>query len=62
MKATLTFKNPTQAREFTKAWGRETLTGNITGSSKPDGTVDVTVYDVNDERKAFIDNYIKGVK
>ena len=39
-------------------WGRKTLTGHDMTSIKSDGSVDVTVYDVSEEKQIFIEDFI----
>ena len=57
MKATLTFATRKHAEAFARAWGRATKTGHIIGAGMEN--VKVTVHDVTDETKKFIDDYIK---
>ncbi len=52
MKATLKFQTSEQAQTFAIAWSRATSNGHILGST------DVTVYNVDEDAKAFIENYI----
>jgi len=54
--ATLTFKTNTQANSFAIAWTRKTFTGSIVGSGTEN--VSVTVYDVDDSKKNWIDAYV----
>jgi len=58
MKATLNFRDIQTANLFTIMWGRKTLTGHDMTSIKSDGSVDVTVYDVSEEKKIFIEDFI----
>jgi len=58
MKATLTFKDIKSAKEFVIKWGSATLTGHCMSAVKENGSVDVTVYDVDAQKKQFIENYI----
>lgn len=58
MKATLTFPSRDMAKKFASEWAHYTLTGNDMSATKDDGSVDVTVYDVTNERKKWIDSYI----
>lgn len=57
-KATLTFPNQDMAKTFCTAWACKTLTGCDMSSKKEDGSFDVTVYDVDEEKKGFIEGYI----
>jgi len=50
--ATLIFQTYDQAKEFSIAWGRETLDGYIHGNKE------VIVYNIDKKRKKFIANYI----
>ena len=59
---TINFKNNEQAQEFAKQWGRATLTGNDQSAIKADGSRDVTVYDVCEDKKEWINNYINPVE
>ena len=52
MKATLKFQNNKQATEFAMAWSRATTGGHTLGDT------DVTVYNVDETGKQFIENYI----
>jgi len=52
MKATLTFQTNEQAILFGLAWSRATSNGHTLGDT------DITVYNVDDKGKAFIENYI----
>lgn len=56
MKATLTFPERWQAEAFAKNWSRQTLTGHTIGA----GTVNVqvTVDNVTEESKKWIDEYV----
>jgi len=56
MKATLTFKTREQAEIFATKWARYTKEGHVIGAGTEN--VQVIVYDVDDDRKKFIDNYI----
>ncbi len=59
MKATLTFKDRPQAESFAKAWSRHSLRGHtiVAGTEN----VEVTVYDVTENDKAWIDSYVSTV-
>ena len=52
MKATLKFQNNQQATEFAMAWSRATSGGHTLGDT------DVTVYNIDDNGKAFIESYV----
>jgi hypothetical protein len=52
MKATLRFQNNKQATEFSMAWSRFTSGGHTLGDTE------VTVYNVDESGKKFINNYI----
>lgn len=52
MKATLKFQNNQQATEFAMAWSRATSGGHTLGDT------DVTVYNIDDSGKAFIESYV----
>ena len=60
MKATLTFTTRENAEAFARAWGRSTKTGHVIGAGMEN--VKVTIYDVTDENKKFIDEYIKTLE
>lgn len=63
MKAlTINFKTNDLAQEFAKAWGRKTLTGNDQSKVKEDGSRDVTVYDVCEEKQKWINEYLNPVE
>ena len=52
MKATLKFQTSEQAQTFATAWSRATSNGHTVGNT------DVTVYNVDEDAKSFIENYI----
>ena len=56
MKATLTFPTRQQAEDFAKEWSRKTLTGHTISAGMKD--VQVTVWDVTDLLKNWIEDYI----
>lgn len=60
-KATLTFPNQQMAKSFCSAWACKTLTGHDMSSKKEDGSFKVTVYDVDETKKAFIESYISNL-
>jgi hypothetical protein len=60
-KATLTFPSQNIAKSFTTAWACKTLTGHDISAKKSDGSFDVTVYDLDDSKIAWIDSYVKEV-
>jgi len=55
MKATLNFQNNKQAVEFSLAWSRATSGGHTLGDT------DVTVYNIDEKGKAFIDSYVNNL-
>ena len=59
--ATLSFPNHEMAKAFTSAWACKTLTGHDVSAKKDDGSFDVKVYEVDEEKKAFIENYVAGL-
>lgn len=61
MEATLTFPGREMAKEFTSFWAHKTLTGHTISATKENGSVEVTVYDVNKEKKNLIENYISSI-
>jgi hypothetical protein len=58
-KATLTFPQRSQAEGFAIAWSRYSKTGHIVGSGMQN--VSVTVFDVTDSHKEWIDNYVSKI-
>ena len=58
-RADLTFPTRAMALDFVKRWSRYTLTGHSIASTSSDGSVDVRVYDIDSDKKAFIDAYIE---
>ncbi len=52
MKATLKFQTNKQATLFAMAWSRATSNGHTLGDT------DITVYNVDDKGKKFIEDYI----
>lgn len=61
LKATLNFPDQQSAKAFTSAWACHTLTGHDMSAVKNDGSVSVTVYNVDNDRKYWIDNYIADI-
>lgn len=58
MEATLTFENREDAEAFAKSWSRKSLTGHtITAGLK---NVQVTVWNVTDELRQWIDDYVNN--
>ena len=58
MKATLSFNDIDTAKQFASYWACNTLTGHDMSAVKPDGSVNVIVYNVTDEKKQLIDRFI----
>ena len=56
MKATLKFRYRDHAESFANAWARHTLRGHIVGSGLEN--VEVTVFDIDESDKNWIDNYV----
>ena len=61
MDALLTFNSRALALQFTKHWSRATLTGHTMSATGDDGITTVTVYNVTDDSKALINNFINEV-
>ncbi len=59
MKATITFPTRLQAENFATKWTRFTKEGNILGSGIEN--VKVTVFNVDENGKNFIENYINNL-
>jgi 3'-phosphoadenosine 5'-phosphosulfate sulfotransferase (PAPS reductase)/FAD synthetase len=59
MKATLKFPTREQAEKFAIDWGRYSSTGHIVGAGQKD--VDVTIFDVKEKDKVWIDGYVGGI-
>ena len=59
MKATLTFQSIETAKYFASMWACKTLTGHDMGAVKSDGSVDVTVYDLDDNKVNIIENFVR---
>lgn len=58
-KATLTFLQRSQAEQFCTAWTFYSKRGHTLGSGKEN--VKVTLHNVTDDNKQWIDNYAKGL-
>ena len=58
MKATLKFKNYTQANDFAIAYKFHTLSSPVVSSADTEGNTSVTIYNIDDDSKTFINNYI----
>lgn len=56
MQATLTFKNRPEAENFAKNWSRYTKTGHTIGAGIEN--VKVTIYNIDDDKKNWIDSYV----
>ena len=61
MKATLTFPSIQMAKHFASSWACKTLCGHDMSSVNGDGSVSVTVYDVTEEGKQWIDSYVNEI-
>jgi len=55
MKATLKFQTNEQANNFALAYSRNTLDGHIVTDKE------VAVFNIDEEKKEFIDSYIKSL-
>jgi len=60
MKATLTFSDRNQAHRFATAWSFYSLRGHVMGSGTE--IVTVTLYDVTDEDRLWIDAYVARLR
>ena len=58
MKATLKFSNYTQADDFAIAYKFHTLSSPIVSEEGLEGVTSVTIYNIDEDSKSFIDNYI----
>ena len=58
MKATLKFSNYTQANEFAIAYKFHTLSSPVVSEEGSEGITNVTIYNIDEDSKSFIDNYI----
>jgi len=58
MNATLTFNSRALAQQFTQYWSRATLTGHTMSATGDDGITTVKVYNVTDNSKELINNFI----
>jgi len=61
MEATLTFNSRAVAQQFAKYWSRATLTGHTMSATGDDGITTVKVYNVTDDSKELINNFINEV-
>ena len=61
MNATLTFNSRALAQQFTKYWSRATLTGHTMSATGDGGITTVKVYNVTDDSKELINNFINEV-
>ena len=59
--ATITFPNMELAKQFTSYWARTTYEGYTRSAIKNDGSFDVTVYNVDDDKKQIIETFIDMV-
>ncbi len=58
-RATLKFKNRSQAEQFAISWTRYSKTGHMIGSGTTN--VEVTVYNITDNDKNWIEEYISNI-
>lgn len=58
MKATLKFPSREQALDFRTAWAYRSLMGCDVSPTAKDGTVSVSIYNITDELKIWIDEKI----
>jgi hypothetical protein len=61
MTATLTFPNLQIAEKFEIEWTRFTMEGRDRSAQKADGSYDIKVYNVDSDRQAWIENWIKSL-
>jgi len=59
MTATATFKNPEQAREFARAWAKETDKGMMISTANEKGEVTATAYSIDEYGREWISAYVK---
>lgn len=57
-KATLTFPSLTLADRFEREWTRFTYEGRDRSSVRENGSVSITVYNVSDARKDWIESWV----
>lgn len=62
MNAKLTFPSRDLAKLFARDYTRKTLVGHAISPDDPQGRVQVTVYEVTEERKAWIESYVANLK
>lgn len=58
MTATLKFSSYTQANDFAIAYKFHTLSSPVVSSEDSEGVTSVTIYNIDEDSKSFIDNYI----
>jgi hypothetical protein len=58
--ATLRFPTMDLAEKFGVEWSRYTFEGRDRSSLKKDGSVEVKIYHVNEERKKWIESWISN--
>ena len=58
MNATLTFNSRALAQQLANYWSRATLTGHTMSATGGDGITTVKVYNVTDNSKELINNFI----
>ncbi len=59
MKATLNFTKRIDAENFAIAWARFSKSGHTIGSGSKN--VNVDIYDINKDKKIWIDNYVSNM-
>lgn len=57
--AKLTFPNRELATQFGIEWSRFSMRGRDTSSTKENGSVEVKIYNVSDDEKKWVDEWIK---
>jgi hypothetical protein len=60
LKATLTFPSREAANLFTRAHSFRWFEGNTTSAVAADGSCKVTIYNVTDRKKEWIDSYVSS--
>jgi hypothetical protein len=61
MKATIKFPSRDMAKEFASAWAFRSLTGCDMSATSKDGETSVSIYNITDELKVWVDEKISSM-
>lgn len=59
--ATIEAPSHAMAKQIASAWSHKTMRGHDISSARPDGSTSVTLYNVSESEKGWIDSLIDGM-